>query len=153
MGENGIWIVVIIVLLLLFWTFSRRRKPRSNRLDMAMSILADINHNIKVMEIRKADPLSKKNFKVINWQFYKERVDFFKPELVEKIDEAFTIAGEFKNRIDTAKKNQNMETLQDMDLAKLKEPLEQSRKGVAAWLRDNVNIEMGINVRRNWLGF
>jgi hypothetical protein len=153
MGENGIWILVIVILILLFWTFSRRRKPRSNKLDTAMSILADINHNARVMEIRQAEGLSKKNFKVVNWQYYKDRVDFLKPELVATINEAFTIAGEFKNKIDVAKKNKALETVQDLDLSKLKEPLEQSRKGLAVWLRDNVNSEMGTNARRSWLGF
>jgi hypothetical protein len=153
MGENAVWILVIVILLLVFWTFSRRRKPRSNKLETAMSIIADINYNIRVMEIRTTDTLSKKNFKVLDWHFYKDRVDFLKPELVTTLNETFAIAEEFKNKIDIAKKNKAMETLQDMDLSKLKGPLEESRKGLVAWLRDNVNTEMQTNARRNWLGF
>ncbi|MBN1188246.1 MAG: hypothetical protein JXA46_00690 [Dehalococcoidales bacterium] len=153
MGENGVWILVIVILLLVFWSFSRRRRPRSNKLETAMSLISDINHNIKVLEIRTADHMSKKNFKVINWMFYKDRVDFLKPEVVAALNESFTIAEEFKNKIDVAKKNKNMETLQAMDLSRLKGPLDESRKGLVTWLKENVNTEMQTNTRRNWLGF
>ncbi len=154
--ENGAWILIIIIILLLLWTFSRRsggRRPRSTKLDTAISILSDINYNIKIMEIRTTDKLSKKNFKVDNWKFNRDRVDFLQPELVATLSQSFEIAEEFKKKIDVAKKSKAMETVQDLDVEKLKEPLTQAKKGLVVWLRDNVNAEMQTSVRRNWLGF
>jgi hypothetical protein len=153
MGENGGWVLIIIILLLVLWTFSRRRKPRSSKLDTAIAVLSDINYNIKILEIRTADKTSKKNFRVTNWRFYRDRVEFLQPDLVTTINEAFTIAEEFKNKIDLARKNNTLESLQDMQLERLKEPLNQGKKGLVTWLRDNVNAEMQTSTRRNWLGF
>jgi hypothetical protein len=152
MGENGAWVLIIIIVLLVLWTFSRRRKPRSSKLDTAIAVLSDINYNLKILEIRTADKTSKKNFKVMNWRFYRDRVEFLQPEVVTTINESFTIAEEFKNKIDIAKKNNTLESL-DIQLERLKEPLTQGKKGLVAWLKDNVNAEMQSNTRRNWLGF
>jgi hypothetical protein len=147
------WIFIVIIALLLLWTFSRRRRPRSNKLDTAMAILSDIDNNLKVMEARLKDNLSKKNFKIGNWRFYKDKLEFLEPELVTTINEAFTISEDFKNKIDVAKKSNNMALIQDLPVEQLKEPLTKSRKGVVAWLRANVNTEMQTDRRRNWLGF
>lgn len=152
MEGNGAWVLIIIILLLVLWTFSRRRKPRSSKLDTAIAVLSDINYNQKILEIRTADKTSKKNFRVTNWHFYKDRVEFLQPDMVTTINEAFTIAEEFKNKIDLARKNNTLESL-DIQLERLKEPLTQAKKGLVTWLRDNVNAEMQTNTRRNWLGF
>ena len=122
-------------------------------MDATIAVLSDVNHNLKVIDLRTADKLSKKNFKVYNWYFYKEKMEFLDPELVTTLNEAFTIAEEFKNKIDVAKKNKALESLQDMQMERLKEPLTRSRKGLAAWLKANVNSEMQTITRRNWLGF
>jgi hypothetical protein len=153
MEGNAAWVLVIVIVLLLLWTFSRRRKPRSSKLDSTIAVLSDIDYNLKVTDIRINDKLSKKNFKIDNWRFYKDRLEFLDAEVLTSLTEAFTLAEEFKNKINTAKKNNTLETLQDMQVERLKEPLTRSRKGLVAWLKANVNAEMQTNTRRNWLGF
>jgi hypothetical protein len=153
MDDASGWIIIIAILLILFWLFSRRRRPRSNKLDSAIAVLSDINHNLKVVEIRKNDSMSKKNFRVDNWRFYKDRLEFLEKELVETIDEGYKIATEFKEKIDIAKKSKAMETVQDIDVERLKEPFTKGRQGIMAWLRANVNSEMQLDKRRNWFGF
>ena len=153
MGGNNAWVFIVIILLLILWAFARRRKPRSMNLDVAIAVLSDIDNNLKVMQVRIADHLSKKNFKVTNWRIYKEKLEFLGPELVATINGAFTIAEEFSNRIGAAKKNNTLASLQDMQVESLKEPLTKSRQGLVAWLRANVNTEMQNDRRRNWFGF
>ena len=118
-----------------------------------MALLADINNNLKVMEIRLNDHLSKKNFKTGNWKFYQEKMEFLGPETVTAINEAFTTSEEFRTKIDIARKSNNLASLQDLPIDKLKEPLTRSKKGVVDWLRTNVQTEMQADRRRSWLGF
>jgi hypothetical protein len=153
MEGNAAWVLVIIIVLLLLWTFSRRRKPRSNKLDTAIALLSDIDYDLKIIDIRTTDKLSKKNFRIDNWRFFKDRLDFLDAEQIKTINEAFALVEEFKNKIDVAKKSKALETVQDLDLGKLKEPLTLSRKGLVVWLKANVNTEMQSSTRRNWLGF
>jgi len=148
------WILLVAIILLLFFLLTRtRKKQRSNKLDTAIAVLGDINHNLKVMELRKTDKLSKKNFKVDNWKFNKEQLVFIEKEMVELMDQGFKVAEEFKVKIDTAKKSKTLESLPDMDYEQMKEPFLKGRQALLTWLRANVNSELGLDKRRSWLGF
>jgi hypothetical protein len=153
MGNNGAWVLIIVVALLLLWVLTRNRRPRTNKkLDTVIGILSDVNYNLKIVEIRSLDKLSKKNFRVTNWPFYKEKLDFI-PDVVATLDEGFKVAGEYRTKIDVAKKAKALESLEALDLEKVKTPMAEGKKVLVTWLRDNVNNELQANTRRNWLGF
>ncbi len=152
-GEWSQYIIFLVLILFLFWSFSRRRRAGTPRVDATIGILTDVNDNIKIMEDRLNNYQSKKKFQTGGWKLYKDRVEFLDSSVISSINEAFTLAGDFNIRIDTARKNRALATLQDMQIEKLREPLNKSKEGLVAWLKANMQTELQNNKRRGFFGF
>jgi hypothetical protein len=84
---------------------------------------------------------------------YKNKLEFLDPTLLTAINESFTIAEDLNSRIDSARKNRAMATLQDMPLEKLRAPLTKSKEGLTIWIRTNYQAETQNNQRRGCSGF
>jgi hypothetical protein len=153
MSDLSGWIILVAAGLLLIWYFARRRNRGTMKLDVTIGVLSDVNGNLKVLETRLADRLSKKRFHISNYRGFKDRLEFLDPAVTAALNEAFTIAEEFNTKIDIAKKNNNLAVLQDLPLENLRDPLTRSKQGLVVWLKANVQSEMQNNKRRNFLGF
>jgi hypothetical protein len=147
------YIIFLVLILFLIWSFSRRRRMGTPRVDAAIGILTNVNDNIKVMEDRAANWQSKKRFQTGGWKLYKDKVEFLDAALVSSLNQAFTLAEDFNARIDSARKNKVMATLQDMQVERLREPLTKSKEGLVAWLRANMQTELQSKKRRGFFGF
>jgi hypothetical protein len=146
-----VWVFFLIIAALLVWNFTRRRKSGSMNLDIAMGILSNADDCIRMIEIRLADPQSKMKFQNASWRAFNKKIDFLGPELVAVLNEAFGMVDDFNQRIDTARKNKMMSTLQDMPVANLKAPMHKAKEGLAAWIKTGYRDE--IKNRRGCLGF
>jgi hypothetical protein len=132
---------------------TRRRKTGNTSLDAAAGILSNINANLKILEERQTNWQSKKKFQTSGWKMYKNKLEFLDPTLLTAINESFTIAEDLNSRIDSARKNRAMATLQDMPLEKLRAPLTKSKEGLTIWIRTNYQAETQNNQRRGCSGF
>ena len=147
------YIIFLVLILFILWSFTRRRKSRTTKVDAAMGILSNVNDNLKSWKSRLTDWQSKKKFQTAGWKYYKNRLEFLDASLVTSINEAFTLAEDFNMRIDSAKKNKVMATLQDMPVDKLRVPLTKSKDGLMVWLKANLQSELQNNKRRGFFGF
>jgi hypothetical protein len=152
LSENW-WIILIIIAILLVWTFFRRKSSATPKLDTAIGIITDVNNNLRVIDLRQADPVSKKKFSDGNYRRYQDKLEFLDPPLVAALKEAFTLVEEYNSKIDVAKKNNMLSTLRDLPLENLKGPLTISKKGLAEWLKANMQAELQNTRRRTWMGF
>jgi hypothetical protein len=152
MSENW-WIILIIIAILLVWTFFRRKSSATPKLDTAIGIITDVNNNLRVVEVRQAEPASKKKFSDGNWRRYQDKLEFLDAAVVSALKEAFTLVEELNSKIDVAKKNNTLSALQDLPLENLKGLLTTSKKGLADWLKANMQSELQNTKRRTWLGF
>jgi hypothetical protein len=152
-GEWSQYIIFLVLILFLFWSFSRRRKMSTPKVDAAIGILANVNDNLRVMEDHNLSWQSKKKFQTGGWKLYKDKVDFLDSSLISSLNQAFTLAEDYNSRIDYARKNKVLSTLQDLQVEKIREPLTKSKDGLVAWLKDNMQTELQSKKRRGFLGF
>jgi hypothetical protein len=141
-GEWTQYIFIALIIAYFIWRMSRRSKRSGNtNLDIAADVLSNVNDNLKIVEERASNWGSKKKFQTASWNRSKEKVGFLGTELVSKLNESFALAEDFNSRIDSARKNNIMSTLQDMPLDRLREPLTKSKEGLVAWLQTNYQSE------------
>ena len=152
-SDTSIWILVAIIVGLMIWNITRRRKSSNTSLDVALGIVSNIESNQKVVEIRLSDYQSKKKFQTGMWNMYKNKVTFLSPEVVATLTETFNMAEDFNSRIDNARKNKSMATLQDMPLEKFRDLLNKCREGMVAWLKNEYQSDQQNNTRSGCLGF
>ena len=152
-SDTSIWILVAIIVGLMIWNITRRRKSSNTSLDVALGIVSNIESNQKVVEIRLSDYQSKKKFQTGMWNMYKNKVTFLSLEVVATLTETFNMAEDFNSRIDNARKNKSMATLQDMPLEKFRDLLNKCRDGMVAWLKYEYQNDQQNSSRRGCLGF
>jgi LPXTG-motif cell wall-anchored protein len=152
MADWQSWILLIGAALILLYFLGFRRR-RVNKLEIAIGLLADLKENIKTLEARKKDFQSKKTFITRGWVQNNDHLDFLNEEGVAALKDAFTLAITFNEKINTAKKSNNMASVQDLQFDELKELFVKSHENVAQWVRDNIHEETRRNARRDFLGF
>ena len=145
------WIIIALIAGLLVWNVTRRRKSGSLNLDIAMGIMANIDDCLRTIEVRLAEPQSKKKFQNAAWRAFNKKIGFLSSDLVATLTEAFTMVEDFNQRIDTARKNKMLSTLQDLPVEKLKAPMLKAKEGMTAWLKTGYTDQM--KNRRGCMGF
>jgi hypothetical protein len=151
-GDWTSWILIALIIALFIWNMSRRRKSGNPNLDAAVAVFTDINTNLKVLDERSTNSQSGKKFAVRNWMMYREKLTFLDSSLTASLNESFTMMEEFNSRIESAKKNKALYTLQDMPLEKLRGPLTKSKDELLAWLKTTYESEQQKNPRRGCMG-
>jgi hypothetical protein len=152
-GDYTTWLLLVLIFGLLIWNLTRRRRTGNTNLDAALAVLTDVNHNLKVMEERLTNWQSKKKFQIKGWRMYKDKLGFLDTDLNSSLNESFALADEFNARIETARKNQALYTLQDMQVERLRGPLTKSKEGLVNWLRSAYEAEQQNGTRRGCMGF
>ena len=144
-------IIIGVLILFLIVTYFRRKTSGSRKVDAVEGILKDVSENIAIMEEKLANPQSTRKFQIGNWIRFKDKIGFLESPELASVDEAFSLAGDFNARMNLARKNHAIATLQDMQVDKLREPLTKIRKGLSDWLRANRQQELD-NIRRGGFG-
>jgi len=147
------WILIVVILGLLIWNMSRRRRTGNSNVDAAMTLLSNIDTNLKIIQNRQAGSPSKAKFKTGGWNYYKDKLGFLDPGLLSTLSEGFTIAEDLNARIDAARKSNALSTLQDLPLDKLKESMTKGKQGLIAWIKSSSDVEQQNSGRRGCMGF
>ncbi len=147
------YIFILLLLGVLVWSMTRRRRAGNSPADAVAGILSNVNENERILQERMTNSQSKRKFQTSAWKMYKDKVGFLDPSLVSSLNESFTLAEDFNSRIDSARKNKMMTTLQDMPLEKMREPLNKSKDGLTAWIRTSYQTEPQYTQRRGCSGF
>ena len=142
-GDWSSWVIFAIIIILAFWLFSRgRRRSSSPRLQVAINMISIVNDNLKILERHITDKEYTKKFKTVEWNIYKEKLEFLGEATVNALNESNTIMTEFNEAIESARKNRNTTLLQGINFEKLREPLSRGKAGLAQWLRVNIQKEL-----------
>ena len=115
---------------------------------MAIGLLSEINHNLKVTDAYSSDWRVKKRFKTGNWDRNKEKIDFLDEQLQMNISSAFGLAEDFNQRIDDAKQHKSTSYLAGIPVDKMTEPLTKSKQGLTEWIQANFQTELAQRRRR-----
>ena len=141
-GETGANVLVIlaIVALLVFNIFLKRRRGEKTPVEMAVSLLTEINRNQMLAEAFRFE-LNVSKFKTGSWKRNKDKLDFLDHWLRTAIDESFSMAESFNQEIAAAKKSKSTSYLSGINVAKLKESLSKSKQGLEEWLQVNMQSQ------------
>ena len=138
-GTNGIVILAIVALLVLN-IFLRKRRGEKTPLEIAMGLLMDVSRNQKLAEDFQFN-LKVNKFKTGSWKRNSNKIDFLDQSLQNTLASAFSMAEQFNQDIDAAKKHKSTTYLSGIAADKLKEPLAKSRQGLEEWLQANVGTQ------------
>ena len=142
-GEDTQWAIIIPIIILIVLSFVMRRRRPAERTDpeIAGSLFLDVNENLKLAESFSFQRRPRK-FRTGSWQRNSEKVGFLPRTLQDALSTAFTLAEDFNQQIDAAKKYKSTIYLSGVDVQKLEGPLTKSKEGLEEWLKANMQ-QMG----------
>jgi len=132
-GQTILIFAVIIGLLVLQFVFRRRRSPATTQQQIVESLLAEVRFNLRLADVLTLNWQAKR-FITTSWQIDKNKLDFLDQSLQSTLSDAFAIAEDFNHQLGMAKKYKSSSYMANIDMAKLKEKLTQSREGLEKWL-------------------
>ena len=136
-GESWYILIPIIILIVLSFVMKRRRPAERTDPEIAGTLFLDVNENLKLAESFSFQRRPKK-FRTGSWQRNSEKVDFLPRTLQDALSTAFTLAEDFNQQIDAAKKYKSTIYLSGVDVRKLEGPLTKSKEGLEEWLKANI---------------
>jgi len=137
MNSGNIILIVAILGLVLLQFVLRRRKPETLHREIAQSLLMEVRLNQALAEgfhLRQKP----RRFEVTTWQRNKTRLDFLAQSLQAALSDAFMMVEDFNRQIEAAKKYRSATYTANVDIGKLREPLDKSKEGLEEWLLANV---------------
>jgi len=142
LGEIGTnaFVILAIIALLVFNIFLKRRRGERTPLEIAVSLLSEVNLNQKLVEVFQFH-LRVTKFKTGSWKRNKTKLDFLDQPLQTALADAFSMAERFNQDIDAAKKHKSTTYLSGIGVDKLKEPLAKSKQGLEEWLQANMGTQ------------
>lgn len=137
-GEGNQWMLIIPLIIIIVYTlFFRRRKAEGTQMEIASSLFFDISENLRIAEGFGFQKRPKK-FRTGSWQRNSEKVGFLETSLLSDLDEVFTLAENFNQEIDAAKKQKSNIYLSGVDVHKIEGPLIKSKEGLQQWMKTNM---------------
>jgi len=138
-GEGSQWMILIPIIDLIVLSFVMRRRRPAEKTDpeIAGSLFLDVNENLKLAESFSFQRRPKE-FRTGSWQRNSEKVDFLDASLRSSLADAFGLAEDFNQQIESAKKYKSTIYLSGVDVHKLEEPLTKSKQGLEEWLKANI---------------
>jgi len=151
-GESNQWTIIIpiIILVVLSVVMRRRRPAEKTEPEIVGGLFMDVNENLRLMGSFSLRGRPKK-FKTDSWKRNSEKVGFLAQSLRDTLSQAFTLAEDFNQRIDRAKKERASVYLTGIDVHRLEAPLTESKKGLEEWIRANMPLDTGAG-RRGCMG-
>jgi hypothetical protein len=133
--------VVIMVIFMLSSLFLRRRSMEKTEMGKVATLLAEINHNLKIID-NFSFTLKVKKFKTGTWNRHKTRLDFLDERLRATLAKTFDLADDFNQQIDSARKHQSSSYLASIEVDKLTDWLTKSQQGLGEWFNQNKDKEL-----------
>lgn len=151
-GEGGQWTIILpLLIFIIFALFFRRRKTEGTDVEIASSLLVDINENLNLVENFGLQRKPRK-FRVGSWQRNNSKLGFLESPLQSDLAKAFDMAESFNQEIERAKKQRSDIYLSGIDVHKIEGPLTKGRDGLQQWLKASMQ-QMGPEAgRRGCMG-
>ena len=128
--------IIAIVLFMVVNIFLKRRTADKTEMGKVISLQAEINQNLKIIETFAYD-LRVRKFKTDSWNRNKAKLDFLDERLHTTLVNTFSMAEECNRQIDTAKKYKSSSYLAGIEVDKLRESLTRSKQGLEEWFAAN----------------
>ena len=139
MDEGALGNIILVVVIILFMVgsmFLRKRSMEKTELGKVITLLSEINQNLKIIDAFSFN-LGVKKFKTDSWQRNKAKFDFLDERLRTTLASAFDLAEEFNWRIDEAKKHKSSSYLASVEADKLKDAMTKSQQELGEWFQEN----------------
>lgn len=130
--ENLPLIALVIALILLQFFLRRRRSPETSQLRIAEVLASEVRVNLRLAEVL-ADGEQIKRFITTSWTMHKNKVDFFEQALQVNLTDAFTIAEDYNQQVNAAKKFKSVGYIASIDVEKLRDKLTKCKEGIEQW--------------------
>ncbi len=153
-GEGMLGNIILVVVILLFMLgsiFLRRRTMEKTELGKIVSLLSEINQNLKIIDAFSFHWRTKK-FKTGAWQRNTTKLDFLDEKLHTTLANAFGMAEEFNQRIDEAKKYKSSSYLASIEVDKLKDTMTKSKQELEEWFQENKDKQELLPRKRGLFG-
>lgn len=155
LGDNAPIFLLIIGIILLQIFLRRGRKPKVVSREVVQSLLSEVRLNQALVETFDLRQKPKK-LEAVSWQRHKDKLDFLKQSLRGALSDSFMIIEDFNRQIDAAKKHGSSSYMVNVDVTKLKEPLDRSRQGLEEWFLASADgkdsLKKSTGVLDDWLG-
>ena len=124
--------LIPVAIFIIFNVLMRKQQEQKRRLGVVKGLLAEIEHNQKLLEAFLLQWQYKK-FKTGHWQRNKDKLDYIDQGLRTTLADTYGIAEGFNKEIETAKKQKSTSYLAGIKMDRLREPLAKSRQGLEEW--------------------
>lgn len=133
LGDNAPFILLIIGLIVLQLFLRRRRNPEVTQGDITRNLLSEVRINLALVETYGLRQKPKR-FETVSWQRNKDKLDFLSRPLRGNLADAFRVAEDFNQQIQSAKKFKTASYIVSIDADRMKGSLSKSRDGLEEWL-------------------
>jgi len=130
------FLIPIVIIFILGILMKRRQAGKSN-IEVAIGLLSDTKHNLKITDSLSSTWEVKKKFKTGNWNKNQGKIDFLDERLQDDIYTAFSLAEDYNERIVAARQHKSTSYLMGIQADKLGSALTASRDGLEEWVREN----------------
>jgi len=154
MGEGALGNIILVValaLVMLSTVFFRRRSMEKTELGKILTLLSEINQNLKIIDAFSFH-LQVKKFKTGSWNRNKTKLDFIGEKLQTTLANAFGMADEFNWKIDEAKKHKSSSYLASIEVDKLKGAMTISQQKLEEWFQENKDKQELLPKKRGLFG-
>lgn len=130
--------LIPVAIFIVFNVLFRKQREQKRRLGVVKSLIAEIDHNQKLMEAFLLRWQYKKS-KTGNWKRNKDKMDYIDQGLRTTLAGAYEIAEGFNREIEAAKQHKSVSYLAAIRVDRLRDPLAKSRQGLEEWYELNKN--------------
>jgi len=142
MNGDGTWEnilpVIIIAIFMVANFFLRRRKTEKTENGKAISLLTEINQNLKIIEGFTCNVRIKK-FMTGSWKRNNSQVGFLGEKLQNTLASTYSMVEECNRQIETAKQYKSSSYLVGIEVDRLREALIRSKQGLEEWAATNTD--------------
>jgi hypothetical protein len=137
-GDQWSWLIPLIIIIALSFIMRRRRPVEKTPQDVASSLLMDVVANQRALQ--KFDTQKRpRKLQLGSWQRNSEKINFLDQSLRSTLSDTFRQVEDFNLRVESAKMYKSTSYLFGVNIDKLHEPLEKSRRGLEEWLKANMD--------------
>ena len=138
--RNLPFIFVIIAVMLLPFFLGRRRRAATMPQEVVRNLLSEVRLNLSLAEVYSLNGRVQR-FETVSWRLNKSKLDFLNQALQVALVDAFTMAEDYNQQMDAAKKHRSAGYLVSINIHKLKESLTKSKEGLEQWLLSKVGTK------------
>ena len=124
--------IIPVAIFVVFNIVRRKQQEQKRRLGVVKTLIAEADHNRKLMEAFLIQ-WDYKKFKTSTWKRNKDKLDYIGQSLRATLAGTYEIVEGFNREIETAKQQKSVSYLAGIRVDKLRDPMAKSRQGLEEW--------------------